>query len=282
VDPKYGASLQVQSARQDSDTRGLLIHAQVVLTNGGDTPLPLDYGKFAVELPSGLAYDADLNGTCVGNQLVGGHSAGCMLEFLVPPPGLAVAVLYTLPDQRVLRAPTTTQPCQTCGSNQCHDLATDVQNCGACGVHVSYCSGGVASCQPGFSLCAGGCVDTTSDAANCGACGLACSAGKQCRLGQCVTATCASAANHNACIDCCQQQQSAGSATYVRLYKTCLCTSPGDCAVDCQTDFCATGSITDTFCQLCIQQSTCDPLPQCKLDAACSAYLACASPCPSS
>ena len=41
-----------------------------------------------------------------------------------------------------------------------------------------------------------------------------------------------------------------------------------------------TGTIADLFCQVCIQQSTCDPTTKCRADSDCSAYLDCAMTCP--
>ncbi len=87
-------------------------------------------------------------------------------------------------------------------------LATDVNNCGACGaacsapnVTVPQCNAGscaVQQCANGFSNCNGtfadGCeVNTTTSLANCGACNAACStpnANPVCTLGSCQVASC--------------------------------------------------------------------------------------------
>ncbi|MBE2249327.1 MAG: hypothetical protein IAE78_07235 [Myxococcus sp.] len=101
-----------------------------------------------------------------------------------------------------------------CGfiSQQCVDLKTDQNNCGACdqrcpgGVCINgVCQTGGPTCQRGdvnrycdpdagtSSLCCAGsgCVDTLHSNANCGACGNACRAGLACTDGRCVAASCA-------------------------------------------------------------------------------------------
>lgn len=82
------------------------------------------------------------------------------------------------------------------------------------------------------------------------------------------------------CISCCQTAHQSGSNLYIMTYQRCLCDNPGDCALDCQTDFCQTGTVADPFCSLCIQQSTCDPTTKCMTDTDCTAYVACAMTCP--
>lgn len=79
--------------------------------------------------------------------------------------------------------------------------ATDVLNCGACGMacpslpHTvpSMCVGGVCSfgCGVGYANCDGlvsnGCeISTATDPSNCGACGRACGAGQTCAGGVCL------------------------------------------------------------------------------------------------
>ncbi len=86
------------------------------------------------------------------------------------------------------------------GGDGCETMtATDVMNCGACGIACSLpnaspgCAMGactVTMCSMGFGDCdlmpGNGCeVDVTSDVANCGACGTACGAGEFCNGGAC-------------------------------------------------------------------------------------------------
>ena len=59
----------------------------------------------------------------------------------------------------------TCRPGTACCSNQCVDLQSDQNNCGACG----------NICPAGKACCSGGCVDLQSDQFNCGSCGNMCS-----------------------------------------------------------------------------------------------------------
>lgn len=100
-----------------------------------------------------------------------------------------------------------------CGffTQQCTDIRTDANNCGACGAR---CTGGVCIngvCQTGGSTCqrgdvgrycnpdagtssvccaGAGCVDTLTNNTNCGSCGGVCNAGLSCLGGRCVAAVC--------------------------------------------------------------------------------------------
>lgn len=71
----------------------------------------------------------------------------------------------------------------------CVELASDVENCGACNTRCAAGEQCVAgSCQPpcgGRAACGGGCVDPATDARHCGACDNACEAGAICVSGAC-------------------------------------------------------------------------------------------------
>jgi hypothetical protein len=89
--------------------------------------------------------------------------------------------------------------CDGLDSNGCEtSLATDPQNCGACGlVCASGCSAGcvagvclLSGCASGFADCDGNCANgcetnLASDPLNCGLCGYACPSGHQCVAGSC-------------------------------------------------------------------------------------------------
>jgi hypothetical protein len=84
-----------------------------------------------------------------------------------------------------------------CG-NDCVDLATDRNHCGACGevcpgIGGLVCAGGVCGCPAGWVDCSeaapqgteGYCADLSNNPGNCGACGFACAADQTCANGQC-------------------------------------------------------------------------------------------------
>jgi len=82
--------------------------------------------------------------------------------------------------------------------------ATDVNNCGGCGIRCTFANAGatcalgtcaLGACATGFANCdmnpANGCeVNLNADNGNCGVCGRACAAGQVCASGTCMT-TCA-------------------------------------------------------------------------------------------
>jgi hypothetical protein len=80
---------------------------------------------------------------------------------------------------------------EACGK-QCVDLATDVENCGACGkacTGTQVCTAGkcAAQCPAGELMCGSACVNAKTDNKNCGKCGTTCKAGEVCWGGACGT-----------------------------------------------------------------------------------------------
>ena len=73
-------------------------------------------------------------------------------------------------------------------ANSCTSVATDSQNCGACGHACAIgqmCASGQCVCSGGLLACAGQCV--ASNAAHCGTCDTVCGADEGCTNGSCGT-----------------------------------------------------------------------------------------------
>ena len=120
--------------------------------------------------------------------------------------------------------------CDGMAANGCETAtkATDIDNCGGCGVTCHYanaaatCTAGacaLGACQLGFADCDGnptnGCeTNTAADVANCGACNNACSGGQVCSSSAC-TASCAAGQTNcsGSCVNTTVNEQHCGSCT---------------------------------------------------------------------
>jgi hypothetical protein len=136
---------------------------------------------------------------------------------------------------------------QACCSGVCEDTATDVANCGGCGVACGMsgdaCTGehcrcaGAGGCESGAKCCAGlGCLDFQSDNFNCGACGHACNPGEVCSGGQCSCNGAAACPPQPGAVCC----QGAGGGC---MTGTCMC-ADGPCAAP--STCCAGAKCVDT------------------------------------
>ena len=155
------------------------------------------------------------------------------------------------------------------------------EKCGLEAVCSSSAQKTYKQCQAPGPPCVARYITNDGQAFNCATCSD-CSAAAGLVTGWCGPGDemCKNAATRNDCLDCCTAAHQTGSDFYLSTYQTCLCDNPGDCALDCGTDFCATGTLSDIFCQFCIQSSTCDPANKCMTNSDCSAYLDCAMTCP--
>jgi hypothetical protein len=80
-------------------------------------------------------------------------------------------------------------PGELCCSGACSNTASDPRNCGGCGnvcTGGKICQGGVCVCPPGLTDCGGVCRNLATDVQNCGGCGTVCTGGKICQGGVCV------------------------------------------------------------------------------------------------
>jgi hypothetical protein len=106
---------------------------------------------------------------------------------------LALAALVACDEEKVCSSDQ-----KLCGDT-CISVATDPQNCGACGNACpagEACSDGLCRCADGRADCGGACVDVASDPDHCGACDVACADAKVCTT---------DAAGATACADACAQ-----------------------------------------------------------------------------
>ena len=85
------------------------------------------------------------------------------------------------------QTPNCTTGQKACGA-QCKTVATDQENCGACGNVCGAgqtCQNGQCQCSSGLLACNGMCVSST--AAHCGGCGMTCASGQVCSQNACQT-----------------------------------------------------------------------------------------------
>lgn len=89
------------------------------------------------------------------------------------------------------------------------------------------------------------------------------------------TGQCASSADFDTCLDCCDPQNALEVDN--AAFGQCVCQSPGVCAAQCATSFCA-GLDPTAACEQCLDAATqCDQTADaaCNANAGCAAALAC-------
>ena len=170
-------------------------------------------------------------------------------------------------------------------ANQCINLQSDRNNCGACDdvTNAKACGSGqvclggacVVSCAAGLTQCNGTCVDTHNDPANCGGCGVSCSApgsgGPVCGNGACgVSCPAGETTCGGKCVDTLTDPNHCG-------------TTPTACGVVCAAgQVCAGGGCTLTCPSgsVACNGKCVDPLHDngnCGADASCAGGIPCAA-----
>lgn len=153
----------------------------VEIINGTSDDLPLGLLAFRLLGDSGISHDASpitevLEGGCItGRYVTGGSMASCWVAFALADDELPAELAYnnSKGDQLAAAEVTICPPeiPDLCG-HDCVDLASDRDNCGACGVETRIgCIDGVPSCAD-LTACDDVCVDTRIDPNNCGGCGI--------------------------------------------------------------------------------------------------------------
>lgn len=108
-------------------------------------------------------------------------------------------------------------PGQTRCGEQCVDVNTDEQHCGACDTSCEEdfeCREGRCvrtGCPSDQTLCDGRCVDTRSDRQHCGACGLSCASHLTCRNARCECPVATQRNCGNRCVDTATDAQNCGA-----------------------------------------------------------------------
>ena len=175
------------------------------------------------------ATDTNCGGSCVDTKTSPTHCGDC---------ATSCALTNTMNDAcvngrcAVAACGTGFGDCDGIASNGCETAtkASDVNNCGGCGVRCQYanadalCNAGTCArgaCDPGFADCDGnpanGCeTNTAADVNSCGACGTPCVGGQVCSMGACA-ATCGTGLTNcsGSCVNQVADAQHCGSCTKV-------------------------------------------------------------------
>jgi len=225
----------------DAPAGDLYVAVDLVLTNTGTIALPLLPTLFSVTTTAGLLYAGDpvtssYPQACDATASVApGAHVDCSVVFRTPESAVTVKLSYELPSTATVSAPLTTEGCTRCGDS-CVDLATDPENCGACGVVVgslASCVAGAVTCNAGTTSCSDACTDLSTDPDNCGACGVAVPAGRTCSSGEPVCAIPLTSCGA-ACVDTSSDTNNCGACSHecgadqVCGGSTCVCVTSGD------------------------------------------------------
>ena len=160
---------------------------QPIVDNGPACAAPrVMCGTACVDTATDGAHCGGCNNACPSGTVC--RSAQCVAA--TPDAGTPDAQMPPADVQQpVDNGPSCSAPTTLCGSTCCN-LATDVNNCGACG---NTCAAGQSCvsgacrlvCPSGQTACGSTCVDTNSNGANCGSCGNNCGTGNACIGGVC-------------------------------------------------------------------------------------------------
>lgn len=149
------------------------------LANNSTVAFPLAPQAFSLTTQTGLALPGDAvtaqhaDGCPAAATLTMGHDITCTIVFRGPDHD-SQSLTYSAPNGPSATVALSVRRCVQCGS-RCVDVATDPENCGACGVRVAdgTCVEGRPGCSGGRQACGAQCVDLRTDPAHCGQCNAA-------------------------------------------------------------------------------------------------------------
>jgi hypothetical protein len=172
-----------------------------------------------------------------------------------------------------------------CGGGKSYETCTTG---GAC--TIKYSSGLSIPCPaPGTNLCNLGnpdsghppIPDSGSSGSDTGSSGSGSDTGLDGPVGDGNDTACGAMSTANACVNCCFNDHMEGATTFINAVGNCACASPGACASQCGSDFCA-GMAPGSACNACLNTAlgmggACvSPVQMaCMPDADCIAYLNC-------
>ncbi len=278
--PPTGIGLTVSKAVQSGsiEVAGQTLPAQkgsrywsvaISLTNNTNDPAPLLIVLFSLETKSGLEFlgapeTAQASGGCPQNAAVSmGQTTQCTLVFSLPSDAIASGLHYEIPKGATADATLMPQLCTPCG-NDCIDVSSDPNNCGACGVvagALGHCMNGKVACSAGATKCGSTCVDLETDPNNCGACGVRVPPGTTCGGGNPSCADPSKISCNGQCVAMLDASHCGSCARDCEAIGSGSCEGGPNGSHDPSTFHCLANSKTPRSCADLCGNLTCDPDP---------------------